>query len=256
MLQDEFRMTTFLLPLLVFVIAILYSSAGFGGATGYLLAMSFFGIPSNVMASTALVLNVFVASISFTNYMKAGHLRWNLLLPFLITSIPAAFLGGTMKVSEQVYTTLLYLVLTYLAMRMTLFPTLSESGGWTPRPIPLWASLTSGALIGLLSGMIGFGGGIFLSPLIILMQWGNSKQAAASAGGFIAINSVSGLLGRFANGTFAVGGFGLPLLLVGLVGAMIGSQLGAVRFSGAGVRRTLGTILAIAVGVYWFNLFS
>jgi uncharacterized protein len=247
-------MTTFLLPLLVFVIAVLYSSAGFGGATGYLLAMSFFGIAPNVMASTALVLNVFVASISFTHYIRAGHLRLNLLLPFLVTSIPAAFLGGTMKISEQVYTTLLYLVLTYLAVRMTFFTTLSDASGWTPRPIPLWASLTSGAVIGMLSGMIGFGGGIFLSPLIILMGWGNSKQAAASAGGFIAINSVSGLLGRFANGTFAFGEFGLPLLAVGLLGAVIGGQLGAIQFSGAGVRRALGVILAVAVGIYWFNL--
>lgn len=247
-------MNTILLPLLVFVIAVLYSSAGFGGATGYLLAMSFFGIPSNVMASTALVLNVFVASISFANYMKAGHLRWSLLLPFLITSIPAAFLGGTMKISEQVYTTLLYLVLTYLAARMTFFPTLSDSNDWTPRPIPLWAALLSGALIGWLSGMIGFGGGIFLSPLIILMGWGNSKQAAASAGGFIAVNSVSGLLGRFSSGTFAFGNFGLSLLVAGLLGAMIGSSLGAVKFSGAGVRRALGAILAIAVGIYWANI--
>jgi uncharacterized protein len=249
-------MTTLLLPLLVFIIAVLYSSAGFGGATGYLLAMSFFGIPPNVMASTALVLNVFAASISFTNYWRAGHLRWNLLLPFLITSVPAAFLGGSMKVSEQVYSTLLYLILTYLAVRMVFFPTLSEASDWQPRPIPFWASLLSGALIGLLSGMIGFGGGIFLSPLIILMQWGNSKQAAASAGGFIAINSISGLLGRISNGTFAFGEFGLPLLVVGLIGAMIGSQLGAVKFSGTGVRRALGIILAIAVGVFWFNFVS
>lgn len=249
-------MTPFLLPLLVFVVAVLYSSAGFGGATGYLLVMSFFGIPPNVMASTALVLNVFVASISFANYMKAGHLRWNLLLPFLVTSIPAAFLGGTMKISEQVYTTLLYLVLTYLAVRMTFFPTLSDSSDWTPRPIPLWAALLSGAVIGLLSGMIGFGGGIFLSPLIILMGWGNSKQAAASAGGFIAINSLSGLMGRFTNGTFAFGDFGLPLLVVGLLGAMIGGSLGAVKFSGAGVRRALGAVLVIAVGAFWISFFQ
>ena len=133
----EFRMSSVLLPLLVFVVAVLYSSAGFGGATGYLLVMSFFGIPPNVMASTALVLNVFVASISFANYMKAGHLRWNLLLPFLVTSIPAAFWGGTMKISEQVYTNLLYLVLTYLAMRMTFFPTAPDSplGGVIERRI-------------------------------------------------------------------------------------------------------------------------
>jgi uncharacterized membrane protein YfcA len=242
-----------LLYLLVFVIAIVYSSAGLGGASGYLLGMSFFDIPANVMSSTALVLNIIVSTISFTNYARAGHFRSKLLIPFLITSIPAAFLGGVFKLSEQVYTTLLYIVLTYLAIRMTFFPVISEKAAWTARPIPLWASLLSGAVIGFLSGMIGIGGGIFLSPLIILLGWGDSKQAAASAGGFIAINSVSGLIGRFTNGTFSLGEFGIPMLIVGLLGALIGGQLGAVKFSGAGVRRVLGIILIMAVGTYWFK---
>ena len=215
--------------------------------------MNFFGIPANVMASTALVLNIFVSSISFTNYARAGHFRPHLLLPFLITSIPAAFIGGTIKLSEQTYMTLLYVVLTYLAIRMVLLPTLTEKLSWTPRPIPLWVALLSGTAIGLLSGMLGIGGGIFLSPLIILMQWGDSKQAAASAGGLIAINSISGLFGRFTNGTLDFGEFGFPLLIVGLLGALIGSQLGAIKFSGAGVRRALGGILTIAVGTYWVN---
>lgn len=241
------------LYLLVFIIAVLYSSAGFGGASGYLIAMNFFGIPANIMASTALVLNIVVSSISFTSYARAGHFRPRLLLLFLITSIPAAFIGATIKLPEETYTTLLYVVLTYLALRMVLFPTLTEKIDWIPRHIPLWAALVSGAAIGLLSGMIGIGGGIFLSPLIILMEWGNSKQAAASAGGFIAINSISGLVGRFSNGTLAFGEFGVPLLAVGLLGALIGSQLGAVRFSGSGVRRALGAILTIAVGAYWLN---
>lgn len=246
-------MNTFILTLLVFFVAVIYSSAGFGGASGYLLVMNFFGIPANVMASTALVLNIFVSSISFANYARAGHFRSRLLIPFLITSIPAAFIGGTLKVSEQTYTILLYIVLTHLAFRVLLFPTLAEKQDWTPRLFPIWAALLSGAIIGLLSGVIGIGGGIFLSPLIILMQWGDSKQAAASAGGFIAINSVSGLIGRLASGTFSFGEFGIPLLVAGLLGALIGSQLGAVKFSGAGVRRVLGAILTIAVGTYWFS---
>lgn len=249
-------MSNIFLYVLVFTIAVVYSSAGFGGASGYLVAMSFFGIPSNVMASTALVLNIFVVSISFTNYARAGYFRPRLLVPFLITSIPAAFFGSTIKISEQAYTSLLYLVLTYLAVRMVLFPTLTERADWIPHPTPLWAALCSGAVIGLLSGILGIGGGIFLSPLIILMQWGDSKQAAASAGGFIAINSISGLVGRFTNGTFALGEFGIPLLVIGLLGALIGSQLGAVKFSGAGVRRALGFILIIAVGTYWLKIFQ
>jgi uncharacterized membrane protein YfcA len=217
--------------------------------------MSFFDIPANVMSSAALVMNILVASISFANYARAGHFRLKLLVPFLITSIPAAFLGGAFKVSEQTYATLLYAVLTYLALRMTFLPVLSDRSDWSPRPIPLWAALLGGAGIGFLSGVIGIGGGIFLSPLIILMGWGNSKQAAASAGGFIAINSVSGLMARITNGTFEIGGFGLPMLVAGLLGALIGSLLGAVRFSSTGVRRALGAILSIAVGTFWISFF-
>jgi hypothetical protein len=247
-------MTNPFLFLIVFVVAVLYSSAGFGGASGYLLAMSFFDIPANIMSSAALVMNIFASAISFANYFRAGHFRPKLLIPFLMTSIPAAFLGGTFKLTQQTYISLLYAVLTYLALRMTFFPVLSDKSDWSPRPIPLWAALVSGAVIGLLSGMIGIGGGIFLSPLIILAGWGSSKQAAASAGAFIALNSISGLIGRISGGTFAFGAAQIHLLVVGLAGALIGSQLGAVQFSSANVRRALGVILVLAVGTYWLKV--
>lgn len=246
-------MSNYLLYLLVFIVAIVYSSAGFGGASGYLLVMSFFNIPTNIMSSTALMLNILVATISFISYARAGHLRLRLLIPFLITSLPAVFLGGYIKISQEIYMLLLYIVLTYLALRMILLPVLSEAKDWQPRPMPFWASLLSGAVIGLLSGILGIGGGILLSPLIILAQWGNSKEAAASAGGFIALNSIGGLVARFANGTFAMGEFGIALLVIGATGALIGGQLGALKFSHVGVRRTLGIILMIAVGTYWFK---
>ncbi len=245
-----------LMSLMVFIVAALYSSAGFGGASGYLIVMNLFGVPANIMASTALILNVFVSSISFVNYYKAGHFRSGLLLPFLFTSIPAAFLGGRIELSSEMYAILLYVVLTYLAIRMVFFPTLAEAPDWTARSIPTWAAFASGAGIGLLSGILGIGGGIFLSPLIILMGWGNSKQAAASSGAFIAMNSLSGLVSRITNGTFEIGEFGIPLLLVGLLGALIGSLLGAVRFSSAGVRRVLGVVLSITVGTFWITFFQ
>lgn len=241
------------LHILTFVIAIVYSSAGFGGASGYLLAMSFFGIPIHVMSSTALVLNVVVATISFFNYARTGHFRSQLLFPFLLASVPAAFVGGYIQISQETYMMLLYGVLTYLAVRMILFPTLSEAKDWQPRPLPLWLALLSGATIGLLSGMVGIGGGILLSPLIMLAQWGTSKEAAASAAGFIALNSMSGLTARLVKGTFMVETFGVWLVMTGIAGAVIGGQVGALRFSNAGVRRVLGVILAIAVGSYWLR---
>ena len=105
------------------LIAFLYASIGFGGATGYLAAMSFFGVPPKIMASTALLLNILVASISFTSFYRAGHLRRDLLLPFLLTSIPAAFLGGYFKITDQIYSILLYAVLTFVAIRLLFFST-------------------------------------------------------------------------------------------------------------------------------------
>jgi uncharacterized membrane protein YfcA len=248
-------MSTQILSILVFLIATLYASAGFGGASGYLTAMSFFAVPVQIMTSTALILNIIVSSISFRSYTHAGHLKRELLLPFLITSVPAAFVGGYIKVSEQIYTTLLYVVLTYVALRMIFFRTPAESENWKCRPVAFWVALLCGGVIGLLSGMLGMGGGIFLSPLILLMQWGTSKQAAASAGGFIAVNSISGLAGRILAGTLEFGSFGWWLLPAGLLGALIGSRLGAIQFSGTGVRRALGIILTIAVGTYWLKTF-
>jgi hypothetical protein len=243
-----------LLSMLVFAIAVLYASAGFGGASGYLAVMSFFKIPIPMMASTALTLNIIVSTISATQYARAGHLRLRLLLPFLAASVPAAFLGGMLKISDQTYTTLLYLALTYLAMRMLFLPTPVELPDSTPRPAPIPAMLAGGAAIGLLSGMLGIGGGIFLSPLILFLRWGSVKQAAAVSGGFIAVNSVSGLLGRLSAGTFLLGEFSLWLLPAGVLGALIGSTLGARAFSSAHVRRVLACILLIAVGGYWFGV--
>ncbi|MFO3796527.1 MAG: sulfite exporter TauE/SafE family protein, partial [Anaerolineales bacterium] len=181
-------MSELLFYVLIFVVALVYSSAGFGGASGYLLVMGFFHAPPQVMSSMALILNVIVSTISFWNYFRAGHFRPRLLLPFLATSIPAAFVGGMVTLEEQRYFMLLYAVLTYLALRMLFFPVTSERADWKARPFPLWVALVSGALIGLLSGVVGIGGGIFLSPLIILAGWGSSKQAVASSAAFIAIN--------------------------------------------------------------------
>lgn len=136
---------------------------------------------------------------------------------------------------------------------MLFFRTSVDAEDWKSQPVSFWAALLSGAIIGLLSGMLGIGGGIFLSPLILLLQWGTSKEAAASASGFIAINSSSGLLGGVLGGTLQFGQFGLWLLPAGFLGAWVGSRLGAVNFSVASVRRMSGISLFIAVGTYWFS---
>ncbi|RJP48273.1 MAG: sulfite exporter TauE/SafE family protein [Anaerolineaceae bacterium] len=248
-------MMTSLLYLLVPLIAFLYASVGFGGATGYLAAMSFFGIPPQEMASTALVLNILVSSISFSSFYRAGHLRRDLLLPFLVTSVPAAFLGGYFKITDETYSIILYIVLTFVAVRLLFFSTRRDVETETNlnRQLPS-ANYLIGLIIGLLSGMVGIGGGIFLSPIIIFARWGTSKHASAVAAAFIALNSISGLIGRAAGGTFIITSFGLSLIPFGLLGALAGSYLGAVRINGLNLRRTLGVIMSFAVSNFWLTL--
>lgn len=243
-------MSTIVLSFIVTIVAFLYSSVGFGGATGYLAAMSLFGVTPQVMTSTALVLNIMTAGISF--FFRAGHLRFRLLWPFLVTSIPAVFLGGTLKLTDQVYYVLLYSILAFVAIRLMFFSKNMETEK-THLP-PIWIALLVGLGIGLLSGMVGIGGGIFLSPIILLAGWGTSKETSAVAAAFIVLNSISGLAGRITGGNFVLSEFSLILIPCGLIGALIGSFLGARKLSGLTLRRVLGVVMSIAVGNFWIKL--
>jgi hypothetical protein len=268
-----------MLYLLIPLIAFLYASVGFGGATGYLAAMSLFGIPPQVMAGAALLLNVIVASISFITYFRAGHLRRDLLFPFILTSIPAAFVGGSFKLSDQAYSIILYTVLTFVAIRLLFFSRRAddESALRNTKPCPersvvlslskgrrdairnappFWIASLIGLLTGLLSGMVGIGGGIFLSPIIIYARWGNSKQAATVSAAFIVLNSISGLLGRFTSGTLILDSFSLSLLPFGILGALAGSWLGAQRLSSLNLRRALGVVMSFAISNFWLTFFK
>jgi hypothetical protein len=242
----------FPLYLIILLIAFLYASVGFGGATGYLAAMSFFNISPKIMASTALILNIIVASISFTTFYRAGHLRRDLLAPFLVTSIPAAFIGGFLKITDQVYTLVLYAVLTLVTVRLLFFSTDQDEN----RPLHSLSTpvaLAIGLVIGLISGMVGIGGGIFLSPVIVFTRWGTTKQAAAVAAAFIVLNSISGLFGRLGSGTFMLDSFSLTAMPLGVLGSLIGSYFGARYLSSLGLRRALGVVMAVAVSTFWTN---
>lgn len=244
-----------LLMILIGGIAFLYASVGFGGATGYLTVMSQFGIEPKLMATTSLMLNLVVAGTAFVNYTRAGHMQRRLLLTFPLASVPAAFLGGFIKLNEDLYFILLYSTLTYVMLRMLFVRNNQVINEEELCPTPLWLAIVVGAIIGLLSGMVGIGGGIILSPLIILMKWGTPKQAASTAAGFIFLNSLSGLLGRYIGGNLMFGELGAWLLPVGILGALAGSYFGARRFSGLWARRALGVVLLIAVVRFWVSFF-
>lgn len=235
-----------ILATLVLAIAFLYASVGFGGASGYLAAMSIYNIPAPIAASTALLLNIVVAGVAFFHYSRDGHLKARLLWPFVLASIPAAFLGGNFRLSQFAYQVLLNMILLYLGLRMLLANGSNEADRRYQLPsLPL--AMASGAVIGLISGIVGVGGGIFLSPLIQLARWGDSKQASAASAGFILLNSLSGLTGRYFAGTLNLGEMGAILIPLGVGGGVLGSYLGARRFSNKYLQWLLGSILLITV---------
>lgn len=255
---------------LVLIVAALYSSVGHGGASGYLAILSLFGSAPAVMASTALVLNILVATLSSVAYFRAGHFKWKLVWPFLAGSVPAAFIGGSLKLPPGLYYLLLALTLLFAAVRLvstgvaarkdagTDIPTSTMSGresntdGGSPRADAPGLSgprsgigIATGAVLGLLSGMVGIGGGVFLTPLMVLMRWSGSKAAAAASAVFIVINSIAGLLGRSASRQLELGID--PLFLVAaFIGGAAGSYFGAVKFSETTLRRALSGVLIIA----------
>jgi len=229
--------------LLVFVVALLYSSVGHGGATGYLAVMSLLGFPLREVASVALVMNVLVAGVAFYQFAKAGKFIPKLAIPFLITSIPAAFLGGLWRVEDKTLAMLLAVALFYASIMLLV--KLRDKQGESLRQIPPVVAPVSGLGIGLLSGILGIGGGVFLSPLVVLFSWATVAEAAALSSSFILANSLSGLAARALAGNLHLGPV-FYLAPVALAGGFIGSRMGATRLSGRQLRFLLATVLLIA----------
>ena len=230
---------------LTFLVALIYSSVGHGGASGYLAILSFFAIPHEVMAASALCLNVLVAGLSFLIYWKARHFSWKLTGPFVLASVPFAFLGGLIKISPSLYALLLGGALSFAALRLLFNIDKNESSIEASPSFGIAA--TTGGLIGLLSGVVGVGGGIFLSPILILFRWADPKKTAATSAFFILVNSISGLIGRYFRGNVHLTSGWFFMVLAAFLGGIIGSRLGAHRFSSSWLRRILAFVLFLAV---------
>ena len=187
-----------LLAALFFAAALLYSSVGHAGASAYLAAMALVGVPPAIMRPTALILNLFVATIVTVRFARAGHLPWRSLVPLAIGSVPAAFIGGSIDLPGEVYRLLVAAVLLVGAWRLATAPALADDADHPG--VPWLAGIASGAAIGLLAGLTGTGGGIFLTPLLVLAGWTGTRDAAGLSGSFILVNSIAGLAGLQSGG--------------------------------------------------------
>ncbi|CAN5531840.1 MAG: sulfite exporter TauE/SafE family protein [Pyrinomonadaceae bacterium] len=230
-----------LIVLAVFMVAILYSSVGHGGASGYLAVMALLAVAPEITRPTALVLNVFVASIGTVQFYRAGFFSWSIFLPFAVTSIPFAFIGGMIQLPTSVYKIILGAVLVLAAMRLA-WKFTADSNIEAPK---IWLALIIGAIMGLLSGLVGVGGGIFLTPVLLLMNWAETKQAAGISAMFILVNSMAGLAGNYAQVAK------LPQnvwfwIAAAIIGGIIGSTLGSTRFNSLTLRRVLAVVLLFA----------
>ncbi|MCZ7358183.1 MAG: sulfite exporter TauE/SafE family protein [Candidatus Methanoperedens sp.] len=236
-------MDIILLSVLIFAAGLLYSSVGHAGASGYLAAMALFGLAPDVMKPTALVLNILVASIATFQFYRAGYFSWNIFWPFAVSSIPFAFIGGALSLPGSVYRQVLGLILLFAAYR--LFQYRHSAVTDSVKPVPVLGAILFGAGIGLLSGAIGVGGGIFLSPLLLFMGWAKTKQTAGISAAFILVNSIAGIAGHLASVQFLPDVM-YPWALAAVFGGIIGSHLGSRMFVTVTLYRLLAMVLVIA----------
>ncbi len=228
-----------------FIVSFLYASVGHGGASAYLAISALVGLSQREMVPMALSLNLIVAGIGFWNYWQAGYFSRQLLVPFVLTSIPGAFIGGSLSLSPRLFALLLGLALLFASVRLVgLDPEIRPK--WTVELRILWpVGLLCGFVLGLLAGLVGIGGGIFLSPLLLFLNWADAKRTAAVSSAFIVLNSASGLLAHALQGS-PTWDLSLPLGAAVIVGGWLGSRLGALRFSPVTVQHLLGAVLLLA----------
>lgn len=234
-----------------FLAALLYSSVGHAGASGYIAAMTFMGLEQSVIGPASPALNIPVALLAIYQFGRAGHVPWRLVPWFIALSIPAAYLGGSLKISEQVFKPLLGCVLLFAAYRLAMPAKPTE----TPlKKVHSAVALAVGGVVGFFSGLTKTGGGIFLSPIAILFGWADAKKAAGLAAVFILANSVAGLTGQLVNGAKLPPELPHWLACV-IAGGAVGSYFGSRRFGNPLLKKLLAAVLVVAAGKLFSVLF-
>jgi uncharacterized membrane protein YfcA len=242
MLVTEILNSPWLLLILP-IVAFLYASVGHGGASGYLALMSLFALPITFMKPTALILNILVSGISFYFYYRENNFKWKLFYPFAISSIPFSFLGGFLTVDSKLYKIILATLLLFAVFRLL---GLFGKEKTNLKEINISFALLIGAIIGFLSGLIGIGGGIVLSPVLLLLGWANMKQTAAVSALFIFVNSISGIFGFLSKGGEIPASSSLLIGIV-FVGGFFGAYYGSKKFNNKVLRNILAFVLGIAI---------
>jgi uncharacterized membrane protein YfcA len=242
-----------LLACAIFGAALLYTAVGHAGASGYLAAMAFFSVAPEVMRPTALTLNILVASFTTVRLHRARLVNWRALVPLVAASIPCAFIGGGIHVPASIYRPLLGIVLLAAAAKLFFQPRAAlPTEGHAAPPLPMLPGLATGALVGLLSGLTGTGGGIFLSPLLLFFGWAGARQMTGLTAPFILVNSIAGLAGNLLSLRSLPAE--LPYLVIAaLAGAVVGTQLGIRWLSIRALQRVLAAVLLIAAGKFLFS---
>jgi len=245
-----------LLAILFLVTAVLYSSVGFGGGSTYLALLLIWGVPYSIFPVIALSCNILVVSGNCFNYIRVGNLNFKLLLPYLIGSIPLAYIGGFLPIEKKLFEILLFLVLINAGILLLFNFKSYDDKDESYRKVPIFISILIGGLLGFVSGIVGIGGGIFLSPILFLIRAGRPKHIVTTASLFILINSISGIIGQLTKNEVLVEIQNYWFLLVAvLIGGQIGNFLNLKIFPTrilALVTAFLVLFVAIRIGVRFF----
>ncbi|HLP35787.1 sulfite exporter TauE/SafE family protein [Lacibacter sp.] len=233
----------YLFYILLFLVAFLYASVGHGGASGYLALMAIFSIAPDVMKPTALLLNLFVSLTSFIQFYRGGYFKWNLFWPFALLAAPMAYFGGKIEVDAFVYKKILGLLLLIPVVRFFFFSNIQVN---ELKKVNTGLAVAIGGAIGFLSGLIGIGGGIILSPVLFMLKWANMKQAAAVSALFIFVNSLTGLWGQMEKGIHFTSDMYL-YVIIAFAGGLAGAYYGSVKFNQKILKNVLALVLLVAV---------
>ena len=243
--MDIVLASPYILAALFFVVAFIYSSVGLGGGSSYTALMAIFGINTLAIPMVSLSLNLFVTSIGSYNFIRNKHAKIKLIFPFLISSVPMAYLGGSIDISKDIFYWVLLISLIFVAARIYFWQNVTIQLNLKQKE-KIIISLIAGSVLGLIAGIVGIGGGIYLVPLIIVLGLGSEKEAAACGAIFIWLNSFSGLLSRLQYNSIDLTNY-IPLIVAVLLGGTLGSYMGSFKFSSKQMDKILGAVIIIAI---------